>query len=266
MEFLLFILLSFAAAIIYELLAPKEYRELGSKGTLFAKMTPGAIISEIRGKIAATVFARNKGGQVIRNRITPINRRSVGQSQQRQQLAALAAQWRGLTQPQRDSWNSAAPNFPQSDNLGQTQYLSGEQLYVRCNANLLLSGNSQIVTAPSPAEFAVIAFTSLTATADDQAISLAFTPTVPAGYSLMLRATAPISAGREFVSPSAFRFISAIAAAATSPQDISAAYAAVFGSIVSATGQKIFVEMFLMEDATGLAGQKVRGVGVVLAT
>lgn len=266
MELIIALFVFFALASLYEAFAPATYRELTKTGSLFAKMTPGAIVSEIRGKIAATVFARNKGGQVIRNRITPINRRSVNQSAQRQLLASLAAQWRGLSQAQRDSWNSAAPNFPQSDNLGQTQYLSGEQLYVRCNANLVQSGNSQIVTAPSPASFDVIAFTSLTATADDQAISLAFTPTVPTGYSLMLRATAPLSAGKEFVSPSQFRFISAIAASATSPQSIGTAYAAVFGSIENATGQKIFIEMFLMEDATGLAGQKVRGVGIIAAT
>ena len=261
--FLLFIVM---LATAYELANPDFFKEMKQSGTLFAKMTPGAIVSEIRGKIAATVFARNKGGQVIRNRITPINRRSVGQSSQRQLLAALAAQWRGLTQAQRDSWNAAAPNFPQSDNLGQTIYLSGEQLYVRCNANLVLIGQSQITTAPAPTSFATLAFTSLTATADDQAISLAFTPTVPTGYNLVVRATAPLSAGKDFVSPSAFRFITNLAAAATSPADLATVYANVFGSIVNGTGQKIFIEMFLVEIASGLAGQKVRGFGVIAAT
>lgn len=231
-----------------------------------AKFTPGAIVSEVRGTIAATTYSKNKGGAILRNRVTPINRRSTNQTQRRQILAALASAWRSLSQANRDSWNNASPNFPQSDNLGQTIFLTGEQLYVRCNANLILTGNAQITSAPAPTSFDVLAFTSLTATADDGAISLAFTPTVPTGFEMVVRATPPISPGVSFVPQSKFRFLSSIAPAATSPQDIAAAYAAVFGAITGATDQKIFVEMFLVEQASGLAGIPVRGVGVILAT
>jgi len=231
----------------------------------FAKFTPGAIISEIRNKIAATVYTKNKAGASIRNRVTPINRKSASQTLRRQQLAAFSGQWRGLTQAQRDSWNSGAANFPQTDNLGQTIFLTGEQLYVRCNANLVLTGNSQITDCPTPASFDVLAFTSLTAAAGAGTISLAFTPTVPAGFELVVRATAPVSAGKAFVSDSAFRFLQSVAPAATSPQSIAAAYVAVFGAITGSEDQKIFVEMFLVEQASGLAGIPVRGYGVVAA-
>lgn len=232
----------------------------------FAKFTPGAIISEIRNKIAATVYTKNKAGASIRNRVTPINRKSSNQTLRRQQLAGYSSQWRGLTQAQRDGWNSGAANFPQTDNLGQTIFLTGEQLYVRCNANLVLTGNAQIDDCPTPASFEVLAFTSLTATADDGVISLAFSPTVPSGFELVVRASAPVSAGKSFISDSAFRFLKSIAPSATSPQALTSEYAAVFGSITNATDQKIFVEMFLVEQASGLAGIPVRGYGVVAAT
>lgn len=231
-----------------------------------AKFTPGAIVSEVRGTIAATTFSKNKGGAILRNRVTPINRRSTNQTQRRQVLASLASAWRGLTQAERDSWNSGAANFPQSDSLGQTIFLTGEQLYVRCNSNLILTGNAQITSCPTPASFAVLAFTSLTATADDGVISLAFTPTVPAGFELVIRATPPVSPGVSFVPQSKFRFISSIAPAATSPQLLSTPYATVFGAITGAADQKIFVEMFLVEQTSGLAGIPVRGVGVISAT
>lgn len=231
-----------------------------------AKMTPGAIVSEVRGTIAATTFARNKGGAVIRNRITPINRRSPAQTARRQSLASLASSFRGLSQAQIAAWNAATANFPQSDNLGQTIYLSGEQLYVRVNANLILIGEAQITDPPNPVSFDAVAFTSLTATADDQNISLAFTPTVPNGQQLVVYASRPLSAGKSFVPESEFRFLTSVAAAQTSPQDISAAYAAVFGSIEGSTSQKIFIRMNLVDEATGLAGQSVRGSGVVAAT
>lgn len=226
----------------------------------------GIIVSEARGKVSGNVFSKNKGGAIVRNRVTPINRRSTSQQNQRQVLAALAASWRGLSDAERASWNAASPNFPQSDNLGQTIYLSGEQLFVRCNLNLTLTGNSLIDTAPTPASFAVLAFTSLTATADDGIVSLAFTPTVPTGFELVVRATAPYSPGKSFVPQSAFRFLKSIAPAATSPQVLTTEYAAVFGAITGATGQKIAVEMFLVEQVSGLAGIPVRGVGTIAAT
>lgn len=235
-------------------------------GFAFAKFTPGAIISEIRNKIAATVYTKNKAGASIRNRVTPINRRSTGQTAKRQQFSSLSAQWRGLSQAERDSFNSGAANFPQTDNLGQTVFLTGQQLFVRLNANLLLIGASQITSCPSPTSFDVLAYTSLTATADDGVLSLAFSPTVPTGFAMVVRATAPVSPGKDFVPASAFRYLQTVAAAATSPQALTTAYATVFGAITGAAGQKIFVEMFLVEVASGLAGIPVRGSDVIAAT
>lgn len=259
--YLFFILLIWEVAA--EAFAPKKY--LGNKkGLAFAKFTPGAIVSEIRGKIAATVFTKNKAGASIRNRVTPINRRSVGQTEQRQQLAALAAQWRGLTEAQRLSWNNAGPSFPQTDNLGQTIFLTGEQLFVRCNANLILIGEAQITSAPTPTSFDVLSFTSITADASAGTIALAFAPTVPAGYVMVVRATPPVSQGKSFVAQSAFRFISAVAAAQTSPYALGTEYVAVHGAITNSTDQKIFIELLLVEMASGLAGIGVRGSGIVV--
>jgi hypothetical protein len=233
--------------------------------SIMAKFTPGAIVSEVRNKIAATVFTRNKAGASIRNRITPINRRSVGQTTHRQILSALASSWRGLTQAQISAWNSAASNFPQQDNLGQTIFLTGEQLYIRCNANLQLIGESQISDAPSPASFATLTLTSLTVAAGAGTMSLAFSPTVPAGFKMVARGTAPMSAGKNFVSKSKFKFLKAIAAAATSPQALATEYENVFGALAGTAGEKIFVECYLVEIASGLAGIPVRVQAVVSA-
>jgi len=262
---ILLVLFALGADIGYHLWLSK-HPKFRNGGFAFAKFTPGAIVSEIRNKIAATVYTKNKAGASIRNRVTPINRRSSGQSLRRQQLSSLSSQWRGLSQAERDSWNAAAANFPQTDNLGQTVFLTGAQLYARCNANLLLIAGTPIDIAPAPVSFDVLGFTSLDATADDQVISLAFTPTVPTGYAMIVRATAPVSAGKDFVPQSSFRFLQVVAAAATSPQALTTAYANVFGSIEGATGQKIFVEIFLVHVASGLAGQVVRGSGVIAAT
>lgn len=229
--------------------------------SLFAKFTPGAIVSEIRGKIASTVFARNRGGAIIRNRIKGTNRRSTLQTNVRQRLSALASEWRGLTELQRGSWNNASPQFPTQDNLGQQIFLTGEQLFIRSNANLILIGEAQITDAPIPTSFPAItaSFTVLT----DAAITVGFTPDpVPAGFKLVIFATAGVSAGRSFVNENQFRFMLAVAPAGASPADIEAVYTAVFGTL-SVTGLKVSVKAFLVEITSGLAGIPVRVTQIV---
>jgi len=255
------LLLITLAEMLVRAVAPLSWFK-GENQLTFAKFTPGAIISEIRNKIAATVYSKNASGAIIRNRVTPINRRSDGQTAQRQTLASLASGWRGLTQAQRDGWNSATANFPQSDSLGQTVILTGEQLYVRCNANLTLIGQSLITAAPVPASFAVLtaSIASLTASA----FTVGYTPDpVPAGFSLVVRATRPVSAGKQFFAQSEFRFVAAVAAAAASPANIDAAYELIFGDKTGQVGQKVSIETFLVQNTTGLAGIAVRASALV---
>jgi hypothetical protein len=256
-------MLLFLGDCIYHLsLSSGKRKDL--EGSLFAKFTPGAIVSEVRNKIAATVFTKNKAGASIRNRITPINRRSSTQTAIRQYLAGFSSGWRGLTDAQRASWNSGAANFPQTDNLGQTIFLTGAQLYQRCQQNLKLVGGSATTTCPSPTSFAVLALSSLTSDASAGTVSLAFSPTIPTGFQMVVRATRPVSAGKSFFSNSAYRFLKAIAAASTSPQALGPEYVAIFGAITSSAGLRIGVEAFLVESATGLAGIPVRINSVIV--
>ena len=224
-----------------------------------ALFTPGAIVSEVSGKIAATVYSRNKGGAVIRNRRTPINRRSVAQSTRRQGLSSFASAWRGLTAAQRAAWNAAGPSFPYQNKLGQTKQLSGISLYVQFNQNLALIGASSI--SSPPASFAFASFTTTLTAASTPALSLAFTPTpMPTDNNLAVYATANLSPGVAAPNKSAFRFISTIADADTSPADILTDYQAVFGDPVA--GQKIFVEVRPVA-ATGQGGTPLRASAIV---
>jgi len=247
--------------LLNEFVASK--RKGKSNGHAMAIFTPGAVVSEIRGKIASSVFSRNRGGAIIRNRIKPINRRSVAQSTRRQVLGNLAASWRGLTEAQRDSWNSATGSFPLQNRLGQTISLSGEQLYVRMNANLVLIGESQIVTAPSPFSFAIF---TLGVTAEDDTVaasfSVTFTPSaLTAGNTLAIFATRNLSAGIEAPGSSEFRYIDDIAPAATSPANMLTAYQTVYGDPVA--GQKIFIEARPIATASGQPGTPLRASTVV---
>lgn len=230
-----------------------------------AKFTPGAIIGEIRNKIAAHVYTRNKAGAAIRLKVTPINRRSSLQTTRRQVLSSLSASWRGLSAANLAAWNAAAANFPQSDNLGQTVILTGQQLYVRCNANLNLIGVAVVSTAPIVTTFATLAYGAISATASTGVFTVAFTPTpVPAGYNLVVYASRPVSAGKSFFPNSAYKFIAFVAAAGTSPVTITAAYAAIFGALTGLSGQKIGLKMRLVAIASGVTGQFVRAATTII--
>ena len=256
-----FLLLLTLAEMLVRAVAPRSWFK-GENQLTFAKFTPGAIVSEVRNKIAATVYSKNASGAIIRNRVTPINRRSTGQTAQRQLLSSLASGWRGLTQAQRDGWNAAAANFPQSDSLGQTVILTGEQFYVRCNANLTLINESLITAAPIPTSFPAI--TAAIASLTVAAFTVGFTPDpVPAGFTLVIRATRPLSAGKQFFAQSEFRFVQLAAAASASPANINTAYEAIFGDKTGQVGQKVAVECFLVEESSGLAGIPVRAIALI---
>lgn len=229
---------------------------------LFAKFTPGAIISEISGKIAATIFTRNRGGNIIRNRRTPINRRSVLQSIRRQGLGNLASSWRGLTEVQRSSWNGATNNFPYQNSLGETKFLSGEQLYIQFNQNLLLIGQSTIQTAPAPFAFATFT-TSLAAADGTPALDLTYTPSPLTALNYFnVFSTPNLSPGIASPNASLFRYLETVAPADTTPTDLLATFQALFGDPVET--QKIFVEIRPVAS-TGQGGTPLRSVAIVAA-
>lgn len=227
-----------------------------------AKFTPGAIISEIRGTIASTTFSKNAAGAIIRNRVVPINRNSTAQANQRQVFSNISSAWRGLTDAQRNSWIAAAPDFPYQDSLGQTKFLSGAQLYEKLNLNLNVIGEESISTAPSQTSFPSIDLGTITVT--DAAFTAAFTPDpVPAGFAAVFYATRPLSAGKSFVNKSDFKFVQFEDPAAASPADLFAAYEASVSDLTGQEGKKVFVEMRLIEIASGIASTTVRSVGIV---
>lgn len=224
-----------------------------------ALFVEGFGVSAISGTVLSTTYSKNKGGSVIRNRRVPINRRSVGQSNQRQSLGNGASAWRGLSQANRDSWNAASGSYPYQNKLGQTKYLSGMQLYVQFNQNSTLIGGGSIDTAPAPGSFPTL--TAALTVADTPSFSLAFTTSpVPTGTAYQVYATAPLSPGVGAPGQSKFRSIGTIAAAATTPWDGLTAYQAVFGDPIA--DQKIFVEIKPILT-TGQAGTPIRTSAIV---
>lgn len=68
-------------------------------------------IGELSGKLGGYVFARNKGGSYVRAFTTPTNPNTLAQSQARAVFGSSVSAYHGLTDFQKQNFNSFAANF-----------------------------------------------------------------------------------------------------------------------------------------------------------
>ncbi|MGD8374486.1 MAG: hypothetical protein PVI21_06550 [Candidatus Woesebacteria bacterium] len=116
-----------------------------------AKVKFGSGVSEIRGSIGGTVYARNAGGAYIRNRTSPIHPGSPLQNAAKALFANAVNIWTNtLSYTQRSMWNAYASAVPYTDVFGATRYYSGQQRFVQSYIALVNSGGtgSAAYTAP----------------------------------------------------------------------------------------------------------------------
>ena len=228
-----------------------------------AKIKLSAIVSEMRGKLNGSVFAKNRGGAYVRTKVTPVNPSTAAQTAVRAALTSFSQAWRNLTQAQRDAWNGAVANFTGTDIFGDIKTPSGINLYNKLNLNLSNIGEAAISAPPTPG--AVGYLSDLVLTIDDSAntMSLAFTPNgMSAGQKLVVEATPQLSAGIENAN-SKYAKIGVFDGDDASPLDLQAIYTAKFGAPVA--GKKIFVRVKAVEIASGVSGLATSTSAVVVA-
>jgi hypothetical protein len=215
------------------------------------------LIEPRSGSYQGLTSSRNRFGQYVRTRATPVNPNTVAQATTRTRQSVNAAAWRALTDSQRAGWADLGLQMTRTDSLGQSYTLTGFQAYVSVNNVLAAAGSSLVSTAPALAVPTGLA--SMTVTLTSSSFSVAYTPTpLATGVKLIFRASPQRSAGRNFEGD--YRVIQVSAAAAASPLNVLTAYTAKFGAPV--TGNKIF-----MLASTTLGGFESAGfpVGQVVA-
>ena len=219
-----------------------------------AKVLFTAVVADMRGKLAGTVFTKNRSGAVARTKVTPINRRTTAQQVQRSVFGGLASGWRTLGQAIQDGWNAGAINFPIKNAFGETRYLSGQQLYVRMNSNLAKTTGGYITSCPTPQGAAVNHAESIVATSVAGSLGLMLSVvTFEPNVVLYVRATNLMSPGVK--NPSGrFKALNVNGIAGTD-LDVKAAYKAVFGHIEP--GARIFFELTPTNTDTGETGAPI---------
>lgn len=201
------------------------------------------LIEPRSGSYQGLTSSRNRYGQYVRTRATPVNPNSTAQGSVRARLSSNAAAWRALTDGQRAGWESLGSQMTRTDALGQSYALNGFGAYVSVNNNLLAAGEAVVSAAPALVTPDGLVTSTITSTGGTLSIAYTTTP-LAAGVKLLVYASPQRSEGRAYESDVRLIFVSA--AAAASPANVLAAYTARFGAPV--VGNRIF---FALHLATG---------------
>lgn len=223
-----------------------------------------ALVSDMRNKLNGSVLAKNKGGNYMRNKTTPVNPQTEAQMIKRAQFGALSAAYRSLSAADIDKWNAAAANFPYTDIFGDSRTLSGSQLYVKLNNNLAQVNTPALTTPPNPAGTGTPSVTSVLVEVTDETI----TPTMaligaPASARIVYEATRALSDGVRFYKNEYRQIAVSSSLTPVLPADLWNAYINKFGAPV--VGENISFRIHLVNSATGEASVGVTAKASVVA-
>jgi len=109
------------------------------------------IVNDLRGKLAGTIFSRNKSGSYCKPWAAPSNKRSYAQQQSKACLDGLAYQWSILGTTLRAQWNAFATLPPETDydRWGNICYIDGWHWFCRINIRLRQAGLTTTTTPPT---------------------------------------------------------------------------------------------------------------------
>lgn len=224
------------------------------KVIIMAKVVFSDLIVEMRGKVGGAVYSKNKGGAYRKRRTVPSNPQTAAQIAVRSKISTLSQAWKTLTSEQQAAWQAATAQFQYVNNLGQLQSYTAQALFMALNSSIRAANPSAslLTSPPAPASITNAIPTALVADEDAgefATFEVTFSPTVPAGHTVIVQATRGMSPGVTRPSQSDFRQIRTIAAGGTSPADLGPTWNSVFGGVQ--VGQKVFVKFITVVNATG---------------
>jgi hypothetical protein len=217
------------------------------------------LTSPSSGSIAGTTYSHNRAGQYTRNRRAPVQ--PVGTGRRgiiRSAFGAASSAWAALTPTVQNAWGAYANGHPYTDSLGQSIKLTGHQMYVAVNTQLLNVGLAQSSVIPvSDATIAPVVATFTAVHAGAITLTLA-AGGIPADH-VCIALSAPQSGGRSYCK-TFWQQITCLANLVTA-QILTTAYTAQFGAI--AAGQRIFYKLTPV-NAYGVTG--VPNIGMIVVT
>ena len=188
------------------------------------------------GSVAGETSSRNRSGQYVRTRAMPVQPRTASQQQAKARFANMSIGWRGITDAQRAAWSAFAGSFTVINSLGSAIHLTGHQCYVKVNSVLNLLGTAALAEPPALPSFGANPCTAIQVTFGTQLLALTC-GTVPTNTKIMVYGCPAQSVGRSFAAD--WRYLASFSTATANKLDVTAAFTAKFGSIV--TGKRYFL-------------------------
>jgi hypothetical protein len=106
-------------------------------------------VTEIKGKVAGSVFQKNMSGYIIRNKGSVRKKQTVNQNKQQQQFLSLAGSWNGLSLSNKQLWNTFARANPHITTYNQTKKLTSYNWFQLINQYKLLTSQVILNTPPT---------------------------------------------------------------------------------------------------------------------
>ena len=211
---------------------------------------------------AKGVTARQVAGRTILSvRAWPTGATTNAQVARRASMSKISKSWKLLTNEQMQEWDRLAKHSSGQSVFGQKAELSGMNLYIRLNVNRAMAGEAIISEAPE----------SIVPIASASCRDIIIAPSIvilngikhlPAPNKLVVKMSAPVSPG---ISNgwSKTVVLSSEVEDDWGGADVTEFYTKTIG-IAPVVGQKVFVELYWVDTATGFTGQAEKTSVIVM--
>ena len=210
---------------------------------------------------AKDVTARNVNGRnILSVRAFQSKVVTPAQATTRNQLSKISREYKQLSDSQMQSWEILAKHLKAASYLGSSTEMTGHNAFVRINANRQMAGEAMLLEAPSHlVTVPNVSYTNVVMT--PQMILFAGIKHEPSPFKLVVKMSGNQSAG---ISNgwSKTVIISSDTEDDWGEADVTKLYLKTIG-VEPSPGQKVFIETYWMDTASGFAGQVFRDMAVV---
>ena len=219
------------------------------------KVKFGMFITDGVGSVGGHTIQKNHYGLFARTKVVPANPQTTPQQDRRAQLQFLTQNWRALTLMEQTAWNDETVNYPRTNSLGDTYFMTGQTLYIGLNMNLWRIGESFItlpvnkVIPPSFDAFVVDCNVRGTVFTLSE-----FSPVTDGDTKFIVYASIGLSPGKFYVSTK-LRSIASHDLDGSGTYNFDSDYWTYFPSTVA--GTKVFVKVLTIHARCGCAGLPV---------
>lgn len=208
-----------------------------------ARIQPGPLISDIRGKLGGIIFQGGRNGLTCKVGASKIITQSSSQQDNRSDMFAIANAWQSLTESQRLTWGSWSVFQNLKTGTFGTSNMTGQQAYIQVNRYRLIAGlaclEDPVFTPYSLGqEFPVWYFDSL-------CLKIVFSANITDSNAIPIVSFSPIVQPSRMASPSSYICCRTLTYNAHT-WNFYVDYLARYG-FIPAAGQYVFVKWMLLQ-------------------